>query len=145
MNSVDSSTLLGFSDSAGTESTTLPDFISTAAPARVMRCTDPEAPMLPGGFSIKRSFGHVLGACCSRWWQLKDFFIFTPIMGKIPNLTKIFFNWVEITKQCWILDVFLPNYCFHVLGKKQVFILWGKVLVLLLMEEILHHLGCIKP
>ena len=31
---------------AGSESTTLPDFISEAAPASVMRCTDPEARLM---------------------------------------------------------------------------------------------------
>ena len=108
------------------------------APTRRLRCSRGD---FPSNEVSDMCWAHVvLGGGNS-----KIFFIFTPIMGKIPNLTKIFFNWVEITKQCWILDVFLPNYCFHVLGKKQVFILWGKVLVLLLMEEILHHLGCIKP
>ena len=31
----------------------------------------------------------------SRWWQLKYFYIFTPILGEDePNLTSIFFRWV---------------------------------------------------
>ena len=32
----------------------------------------------------------------TRWWQLKYVFIFTPNLGEDePNLTSIFFKWVE--------------------------------------------------
>ena len=38
----------------------------------------------------------------SKWWFQICFF-FIPILGKIPNLTSIFFNWVETTNQASIL------------------------------------------
>ena len=35
----------------------------------------------------------------SRWWQLK-YFLFSPQkLGKMSNLTSIFFRWVETTNQ----------------------------------------------
>ena len=38
----------------------------------------------------------------SRWW-FQIHFIFHPYLGKIPNLTSIFFRWVETTNQLFIL------------------------------------------
>ena len=35
-------------------------------------------------------------SCKAGWW-FEIFFIFTPILGRIPNLMSIFFNWVGST------------------------------------------------
>ena len=44
-------------------------------------------------------FGGGWGLITFSGWWFQICFIFTPIMGKIPNLTSIFFKWVETTNQ----------------------------------------------
>ena len=43
------------------------------------------------------------------WWQLKYFFIFTPIWGRFP-FWLIFFRWVE-TNNYSLVSVFLYSFC----------------------------------